>query len=232
MTEMIKNVSTKNHIFVKEFLEEYLSRGFGSMSKRDIDVLLMHLLMKHTDLSDENNFNLSIRLKLTETKVKNLKYEANLKYTDSLEDNIKEEFLSLLSKAKLQIIGKETWISVIVEDTFLRNAIKAKVKENGSFTDSSFNSEIVKISVDDFSYLMYVFSDDKEQKYIEKEITRLIPDIDAISFRKLFKKFIEEAVESAGKEVGKQGVKLGASNITGGASIVIGLVRKLGEMIE
>lgn len=232
METTIKIISQIDDIFINKFLSEYLSRGFGSMSKRDIDVLLMHLLMEHTDLSNENNFNLSIKLKLTESKVKNLKYEANLKYTESLEKDIKEEFLSLLSKAKLQVIGKETWISIVVEDTFLRHAIKAKVKENGSFTDSSFNSEIVKISVDDFSYLMYVFSDDKEQKYIEKEITRLIPDIDAISFRKLFKKFIEEAVESAGKEVGKQGVKMGVTYLSGGVSILVQIFDTFKSYIE
>ncbi len=74
MSKNIKIPSLKKNIFLEKFIEEYLKRGFGSMSKRDIDVLLMHLLIEHTNLSDENNFNLSIKLKLTETKVKNLKY--------------------------------------------------------------------------------------------------------------------------------------------------------------
>lgn len=37
MNEVIKKVSTKNGIFANEFLGEYLSRSFGTMSKRDID---------------------------------------------------------------------------------------------------------------------------------------------------------------------------------------------------
>jgi len=221
MGENIKISLSKNSIFIDKFLGEYLNRGFGSMSKRDIDVLVMYLLMDLTDLNDESNFNLSIKLKLTETKIKNLKYEANLKYSKSLEDKIKNEFLELLGKAKLQVIGKETWISIVVEDTFLRSAIKAKVKENGSFTDSSFNSEIVKIGTDDFAYLMDVFSDPEEKKITQKKIIDLIKvSEDDISFKKLFGLFLAKVVESSGNAIGKQGVALGISYLTGGASIV------------
>lgn len=163
----------KERAFVEEFLQEYLSRGFGSLSKREVDVLVMHLLMKYADLDGMSNFDLSLAFKLSETKVKNLKYESSLKHSKNSASSIEHDFLSLLDKAKLKVIGKETWISLAIEDNFLKSAIKAKVKENGSFTDSSFNSEIVKISAEDFSYLMDEFYDGDEKENIKKEVTKL-----------------------------------------------------------
>ncbi len=232
MSEIIEIVSSQNNIFEDEFLEEYLSRGFGSLSKRDIDIFVMHLLMKHSNLKNESNFDLSMKLKLTETRIKNLKYEAHLKYAESSKDDIKEEFLSLLNKVKLQVVGNETWISIVVEDTFLRNVIKAKVKENGSFVDGSFNSEIVKISVDDFSYLIYVSLDEEGREKIEKEISGLFSDKETLEFKDLFKMFLIEAAKGAVNEFGKQGVSLVTSGITDGASMVVEIVRELGSYIE
>ena len=218
----------KKNEFVDKFMEKYLNNGFGSMSKRDIDVLVMYLLIKYTKLKHENNFDLSMKLKLTESKVKNLKYEANLKYSKKLEEGIKEDFLFLLNNAKLQVIGKETWISIVVEDIFLRNAIKAEVKKNGSFTDSSFNSEIVKISTYDFSYLMYKFSTGYEQKKFEKEIASLVLIEKKSKFQELFKIFIEEAVA----EASKQSVKLGFAYLSAGTSVLDQILNNFLPFIE
>ena len=232
MSEIVNIISSQNNIFEDEFLQEYLDRGFGSLSKRDIDILVMHLLMKHSDLKGVSNFNLSMKLKLTETKIKNLKYEAKLKYSKRLDVGIKEEFLSLLSKTRLQVVGKETWISIVVEDTFLRNAIKAKVKENGSFADGAFNTEIVKISVDDFSYLMCVFSESEEQKNVEKEISNLLSVKNTLDFKDLFKMFLEEAIKGAGDEVGRQSITIGATYLSGGISVVGQIFSSLKPFIQ
>ena len=39
-----------------DFYEEYLSRGFGKMPKRDVDVLIFHLLEKRGDFIGKSNF--------------------------------------------------------------------------------------------------------------------------------------------------------------------------------
>jgi hypothetical protein len=56
----------------------------------------MNLLVKYADLGNLNNFDLSLKLKLTESKIKNLKYEANLKYREDTEEFIKKSFLTLI----------------------------------------------------------------------------------------------------------------------------------------
>jgi len=203
--------------FANNLLDEYLARGFGSLSKREIDVLMMNLLTKYTDVADMSNFDLSIKLKLTESKIKNLKYEANLKYREDTEEFIKNSFLTLLGKARLKKDkNKNITIAIAIEDNFLRNAISAKVKGRGSYTDTSFNSEIVKIDIDDFVYLLDIFYDDKEKLKIKKSIENLLASNGDREFKKLFKSFLEEGVKGAGSEIGKQGVLLGIGYLTGG----------------
>jgi len=78
--------------FANDFLDDYLAIGFGSLLKREIDVLMMDLLLKYTDIQNMGNFDLSLKLKLTESKIKNLKYEANLKYREETEIFVKNSF--------------------------------------------------------------------------------------------------------------------------------------------
>ena len=128
--------------FVKEFLDEYLSDGLGAKNKREIDILIMNLLMKYGDLTAKSNQELSILLQATESKIKSLRYEARLKYPPDA-DYVKREFLYILTKSQFDFDrGK---IVFVIEDEFLRHAIQGKLKSKGMFADSSFNTELVKI---------------------------------------------------------------------------------------
>ncbi|MEH8244212.1 hypothetical protein [Aeromonas veronii] len=51
------NIENKDK-FVDTFLEHYMERGFGSLSKSEIDILVMHLLMQHSDLKNKTNYEL------------------------------------------------------------------------------------------------------------------------------------------------------------------------------
>jgi hypothetical protein len=128
--------------FVSDFLQEYLSDGLGAKNKREIDILIMNLLMKYGDLAAKSNQELSIMLRATESRVKSLRYEARLKYPPDAE-YVKREFLYILLRSQFDFArGK---IVFAIEDEFLRHAIQGQLKTKGMFADSSFNTEIVKI---------------------------------------------------------------------------------------
>ena len=136
-------VSIKNtRDFVDGFLDEYLADGMGTMSKREIDILVMNLLIKYGGLADVSNQDLSILLKTPESKIKGLRYEARLKYPPD-PDYVKREFLYILSRS--QFDSEKGRIIFAMEDEYLRHAIQGKLKGEGRFADSSFNTEIIKI---------------------------------------------------------------------------------------
>ena len=131
--------------FVTEFLQEYLSDGIGAKTKREIDILVMNLLMNYAGLSGKSNQELSILLQAPEAKIKSLRYEARLKYPPDA-DYIKREFLYILYHAQFDITkGK---IVFVMEDNFLRHAIQGQLKSKGMFADTSFNTEIIRIDKD------------------------------------------------------------------------------------
>jgi len=128
--------------FVKEFLDEYLSNGIGAKTKREIDILVMNLLMNYAGLGDKSNQELSVLLQAPASKIKSLRYEARLKYPPD-SDYVKREFLYVLTKS--QVDFEKGKIIFAIEDEFLRHAIQGQLKAMGRFADSSFNTELVKI---------------------------------------------------------------------------------------
>jgi len=199
------SIAIKNHkIFVDKLLSRYLEHGFGTLTKREIDILMMHLIIEHSDLHETSNHELSIMFKITESKIKNLRYEAKLKHVEDQESYVKDEFLKLLQKSKFEVDKKRIIFSV--EDTYLKSAIQGKLKQFGSFADNSFNSELVKISEDSFIELLESFYSQKERKAFEKKAQKLLKEEDAISFKSITKKFLDGVAESAGGKVVDIGV--------------------------
>ncbi|WKZ34965.1 MAG: hypothetical protein QY332_15220 [Anaerolineales bacterium] len=128
--------------FVREFLDEYLGDGLGAKSKREIDILVMDLLMRYGGLGARSNQELSILLQAPVSRIKSLRYEARLKYPPD-EDYVRREFLYILSRSKYAIeTGR---IVFAIEDNYIRHAIQGQLKARGMFADTSFNSELIKI---------------------------------------------------------------------------------------
>ena len=88
---------------IKDVMESYLSRGFGSMNKNDFEVFIFHWLINNkTECKGKSDFVISQCLKIPESKVARLRYEAGLKYTDPNPDRYREELKMAFKKAKCQ----------------------------------------------------------------------------------------------------------------------------------
>lgn len=57
---------------LRSVINEYLSRGFGSMNKNDFEVWIFNYLLQER-LKGKSNYDISIELKIPEQKVKRLK---------------------------------------------------------------------------------------------------------------------------------------------------------------
>jgi hypothetical protein len=136
--------------FTDEFIKEYLTDGMGAISKHEVDILVMNLLLKYGGIDRKSNHDLSLLLQIPESRIKHLRYEARLKYPPD-EDYIKREFLFVLARSQFELDKKDETkldkmkIIFVMEDDYLRYAIQGRLKEQGMFADSSFNSEIVKV---------------------------------------------------------------------------------------
>ncbi|MBR2881710.1 MAG: response regulator transcription factor, partial [Prevotella sp.] len=80
-------------------INEYLERGFGTMTKREFEVMILHDLLQN-ELKGKSNYEISRKLGITEAKVKGLVYEVSLKY-DKDEETWKQRFMQAIQKVNL-----------------------------------------------------------------------------------------------------------------------------------
>jgi hypothetical protein len=145
--------------FGDTFLREYLADGMATMTKREIDILVMHLLMDTCGLANASNYDLSIKLKLSESRVKSLRYEARLKYPIS-DTYVQDQLLIVLHSAQFELDKNDQTnyekmkVSFVCEDVYLRHALQGILKSQGRFADTSFNTEIVRIEAESLLFVI------------------------------------------------------------------------------
>lgn len=167
---MINILDSKS--FIDKFHEDAIEK-FGFLTKNDYEVLLYHLLNNYSNLKGKSLFEQSIELRIPETKLKRLAYEAKLKHGNYNRTTILEAFLRELQKANFTADGKN--IRFAIQDKYLRAAIQAEVYKMGSFMDGSFNSDVVSINGEALvNLLRTLFEDKKLLKDIEHECTKAI----------------------------------------------------------
>lgn len=158
--------------FMDKFHKEAIEQ-FGFLTKNDYEVLIYHLLNNYSDLKGKSLFEQSIELRVPETKLKRLNYEAKLKHGDYNREIVLESFLRELQNAKFTADGKN--IRFAIQDKYLRIAIQAEVYKMGSFMDGSFNSDVVSINGEALANLLRtLFEDKKLLKDVEHECNKAI----------------------------------------------------------
>lgn len=163
---------------IKDVMESYLSRGFGSMNKNDFEVFVFHWLINNkTECKGKSDFVISQCLKIPESKVARLRYEAGLKYTNPNPDMYREELKMALKKAKCQQGTAEGKITMSISDKLLRQYLSNLLMEDGRFLDGSFNSNIVTMSAGNFVFVIEsLFLDEKDRKALIAEAKKDIKE--------------------------------------------------------
>lgn len=159
----------KKEDLLTEFFEFYTAPAFGARSKSEIDLKVFELLRERGDI-DDDYYKVSRKLKITPTRAKNLILNAKLRRES---ENYDEKFIDLLKNLKFKIsVNSNEIILLYVPDILFREHIKAILKQKGIIWDSSFNSEIVKIRLDDFLDIVYEKLKFKDSLIINWEIEK------------------------------------------------------------
>lgn len=164
------NQELERNLFI--VISEYLQRGFGSYTKNDFEVAIFYALLKSGVVGD-NNYSISRNLGIPESKVKKLRYESDLRFNRS--NNYTEIKLKELDKLLTSVVYKKDGerIQFCIEDPSLRKFLDNLLKTENSFSDSSFNSEIVSISLNDLPIIYSHLSGGKEMLEKVEEIYKI-----------------------------------------------------------
>ena len=136
---------------ITEFFEFYTTPAFGARSKSEIDLKVFELLGK-CGWIDDDYYNVSRKLKITPTRAKNLILNAKLRAESQLNtEEMYNHFLDKIKELGYKTDSKNNSIIIFsLPDMLLREYLKFKLRSVGKIWDSSFNSELVRVSVDDF----------------------------------------------------------------------------------
>lgn len=172
---------------IGDVLQAYIERGFGSMNKNDFEVWIFSQLLDG-ELKGKSNYDISTLLRMPESKVKRLAYEAHLKYPKNRD--YKQMLSDILKYSQFDKEGKH--IVFVIEDVTLRKWLDSELKKNHEFSDTSFNSEIVRLNASGYSALLNCIDSDLADKLKNRsERKDLIEVISAV--------FIAAAKQVAGK---------------------------------
>lgn len=177
-----------------DYLKRYLKRGFGTMTKNDFEVFIFSELL-NTKFADSSNYQISCELRIPESKVKRLRYEANLKYATDIETRSKQAFLTAIDKVKLRKDSNK--ITFVIEDIAARKYLENKLKIRGSFADFSFNSELVVVTIPDFAELISdCFGEEKK-----REIRLRMRADNQLTFKEFITVIVSKLIGEAGNRV-------------------------------
>ena len=191
----------------KELLEGYLTPAFGSISKRDLDILLFIKLQKLGIFKKNPEiYELVSELKVTRAKARNLLYESKLRQTNTAE--LDQELKEIL---KTPIFLKDNdKIGIEIDNPYLIDHLRAKLKKLKHITDGSFSPELVRLTTDAFvslfeSYLPEDSKDEIKQAFIEigAEADTSLKGMLKGAFKKLGSKIADEAGGQVAESVGE-----------------------------
>ena len=193
--------------FTRQFLREYLKDGFGATPKRTTDLHIFFLLETLGDFSHISNHDLSLKLQITESRVKSLRYESKLKFLQANDHLVENNILLALARAKFN--QNTNKIRFIIEDTYTRKFLIAIAKELGGVPDSSFNGEIVDIEVEQLQEVIRkLFGEDIAEQYRKKFAALANSDSPKEFFIDAMKSFIKVVVNNIGSVSTLEAIKI------------------------
>ncbi len=131
--------------FTDDFIELYLSMGFGSLPKREIDLWVFNKLIKSSDYKDKTNYELAGLFQVPETKIKSLRLYSALKYEVINSHAILSRVIIRLIESDQYTELTEGKIEVSLEDPIEKRELENYLKKHGHHAEYSLNSEVLKI---------------------------------------------------------------------------------------
>tara|TARA_Y100001001_G_scaffold164846_1_gene199539 strand:- start:4903 stop:5661 length:759 start_codon:yes stop_codon:yes gene_type:complete len=208
--------------FAREFLEKYTAVGFGALSKREVDLLLIQLLHKHLQgFQDKSDFDAALILRTTKRKVRGLRDEVSFREARS-EDYLNVNLRNELKRAEV-LPGEHGTVKIQLDDAVLRGYAEKIVRSEFGIVDSSFNSAILQLSGEKYLLLCLTVLTPDERAQAERALEGLYPDQPRAEGQNgsLFAQLRRAFVMGAGEQAGKLCVSGAMALVTGGASIFL-----------
>ena len=146
-----------------DLLEKYRKPSFGSMSKRDVDIMMFEALQDLGIIkANPKIYDVMQLLHVTRAKARNLIYEVALRRTET-EEYLKKQLCDILNEGIS--FAEKGKVTLEIDNPLVIDYLRKELKDLKHLTDGSFSPELVKMSNEAFADLYW-----KEMEGTQKEI--------------------------------------------------------------
>lgn len=216
--------------FTEEFLKAYLQDGFTAMTKREIDLLILRLLVDHKDgwswENPPNAFEMAQALKAKRTRLRSMMDELSFRMLAD-EKRAKARLKSLIEKQcedEGNAVTGAGSVRLQIEDGFLREFAKSLVQEDFGIVDTSFDRSIITLSGAKFLSLVAHLFDAEQKAELEKQLEASKEKLAGDDKKSIWRKFLDGVATGAGEKIGETAVRYGLAALSGGVTEVAELV--------
>lgn len=192
--------------FGKNFLQEFLSRGYGNYGKRDTDVLVFHLLNKGGVFQDKSQYEVARLLRTTPAKIRSLVYDKALRFPDNQvvtdAEQIRKKLGDYFKSPLIRFDKKGEKIYLQIDDPVLLDDLRGLAKRKNQLIDGSFSTDVATLSPDAFISILEEILPEEEKKELIKKAEALSKEKNPLSFKEvmqsIFTKARDKGIEEAG----------------------------------
>lgn len=198
-------------------LTTYLSPAFGSLTKRETDILIFSVLEKIGYIEENPTlYSLVQKLRITRAKARHLLYERELRRLG--EKDLDEKVKDILKRPLIQKQGELFVLEI--ENPLVIDHLRSKVQSLGYASDGSFSPSLVKLSDGAIIALLDSLLDEKRKAGVKKEFIKAgLPDK---SFKGILKDLLKALGKKAADEAGSKVVESVLGPVIDGALDGIG----------
>jgi len=230
IVESIKGLKAES--VKKEFadlMSVYLNPAFGAITKRDFDIHLFITLQRLGVISPNPEiYEIVTKLRVTRSKARSLLYESKLRQTSTPE--LDEELKNLL---KNPIFLKDNdKIGIEVDNPYLIDHLRARLKKLNYITDGSFAPELVRLTTEAYAALFESCLPEESKDKIKKAFVAIGAKADT-SLKGILigviKKLGGKIADKAGEGIAEKAVDYMGPIVSGSIDVI---KEKFGEMFK
>lgn len=200
------NFTDEEKIIVFDKIAElYFEKNFGSTTKADFETLLFSEYLEHCMRCDEpyDDYSLSKKLGITQSRIRSLKERKELKYPYS-DFDWKDAFVKSASNAKYD--ETDHYVKFIIQDVNVLSEVRHFIEEKGWYDECSLNRKLLRIPLDCFTEIC--IEDESITNLFSPEAKKAIKKIsDADSeISKLLDDFSKEGLKSFMMSASKEAI--------------------------
>ena len=136
----------QNKKFGQDFVERYLSHGFGSMTKSEIDILVFHLISESAQIKGKSNYQVANLLRITESRVKSLRLNASLKYAPANHKAVLGDIVMRIIEEMQKPDFEDRLVTITLENPVEQREFEHAAKLAGRNIEYGLNRELLKLS--------------------------------------------------------------------------------------